>query len=243
MAPYSATAHTTWVGGYDMTGDLNYTTLNLTRSALETTVFGNVARNRLAGLQDVQSQVRGLWQAGTGLVDPTVFAGLGALQVVTQTVSGAAADVAYMYQAKSLDYEQFGEIDTATPFTLGIQGARGTGTLSAGAVRGRLLKPKGSISSTGATGSAVQVGAISATQYLYCAIHAFAIGTSFTLQIQSDDAEGFPSATTRMTSDSITATGGYWVTRVAGPVTDDWWRVNVSAVSGTSTIGVSIGIK
>lgn len=244
MGTYAALAHTTWLAGYDMTGDANATTLQLRRSVHDTTVFGSTARRRLAGLQDVQSSVNGFWQAGTGLVDPTVFAALGGtLQVATQTVAGAEADVAYMYQAKSFEYSSFGALDAPAPFSLALQGVRGTGTLSVGAVRGRLLKAKGSISSTGVTGSVVQVGAVSSAQYLYCAIHTFAIGTSFTLQIQSDDAANFPSATTRMTSDSITAVGGTWVTRVAGPITDDYWRINVSAVSGTSTIGVSIGVK
>jgi hypothetical protein len=244
VATYAALAHTTWAGGYDFTGDLNYTTLQLRRDALERTVFGSTARNRLAGLQDVQSSVRGYWDSASNAVDPTVFPRLGGtLQAVTQTVSGTEGDVAYLYQAKYFSYEMFGQVGEVVPFSLALQGARGNGTLSVGAVRGRLLVDKGTISGTGTTGSAIQVGAVGASQYLYCAIQCFAIGTSFTLQIQSDNASNFPSATTQMTSDSITAVGGYWVTRVAGPITDDWWRVNVSAASGTSTIAVAIGIK
>lgn len=245
MGSYAALAHTTWVGGYDFTGASNQTSLRLSREALDATVFGvgTVARTRKAGLADVQSSVNGFWSAGTGEPDDAVIAALGGgVQVVTQTVSGAEGDVAYLYEAREFEYSQFGPVGQLVPFSLGIQGASGAAG-AVGAPRGRLLVDKGSISGTGATGSVIQAGAVGSGQYLYCAVHCFAIGTSFTLQIQSDDAQGMGSPTTQMTIGSITAVGGYWGTRVAGPITDTWWRVNVSAISGTSTIAVSIGIK
>lgn len=245
MGSYAALAHTTWVGAHDFTADTNATSLRLSREPLDSTTFGvgRVGRSRVAGLASVESSVDGFWQAGAGQVDDAVIAALGgAVQVVTQTVDGTEGCVAYMYQAREIDYTQFGPLGQLVPFTLGIQGAKGAAG-SVGAPRGRLLVAKGTISSTGVAGSVVQAGAVAAGQFLYCAVHCFAIGTSFTLQVQSDDAANFSSPTTRMTIGSITAADGYWGTRVAGPITDDHWRVNVSAASGTSTIAVSIGIK
>lgn len=244
MSTYAALAHTTWASAYDMTTDLQQLELELGRDPLDDTCFSDVARSRKAGLADVSTKLNGFYDAADDAVDETVFNGMAStLQVVTHTVSGTELDVAYSYQAKQLQYQVFGAVGEMNPFSLMAQGARGNGTLSAGAVRGRLLKAKGSISSTGATGQVFELGAVGATQHLYASAHCFAIGTSFTLQIQSDTASNFPTPTTQMTIGSITAVGGTWGTRVAGAITDTWWRVNVSACSGTSQIAVVVGIK
>lgn len=243
MATFAATNITTYVGGYDLTGDSNQTTLDTGVDPQVCTPFGSTAVKRVGGLRTVESQSEGYWQSDTGAVDPTVFDGLTDLVAITHTPTGTELDIAYTYQAKTFQYEMFGQVGEVVPFSLSAQGARGNGTLSVGAVRGRLLKAKGNISATGATGSVYELGAVSATQYLYVVVHCFSIGTSFTLQIQSDTASNFPSPTTQMTLGSVTAVGSTWGTRVAGPVTDTFWRVNVSAVSGTSSIAVAVGIK
>lgn len=242
---YAALLHTTWVAGYDFTGDTNETTLDISFDELQATPFGSTGRVKTAGWETVDGAVRGFWDAGSNAVDANAFTGLGnTVQVVTQTQSGAEGDVAWMYQGKKFRYQLGGPAGEILPFELDIKSSKGNGgTASVGSVRGGVLKAKGNISGTGVAGSVMQVGAVAAGQYLYCSLHTFAIGTSFTLQIQSDNASNFPSATTQMTTSSITAVGGTWVTRVPGPITDDYWRVNVSAVSGTSQIAVAIGIK
>lgn len=243
MGSYAATGHTTWVAGYDMTGDSSKLALKLGAEPQDATVFGNVAHNRVGGLRTVESSVEGWWQAGTGAVDPAVFSNLGGLQVVTHTQSGTVSDVAYMYQAKTLQYEMFGQVGEVVPFSLEAVGARGNGTLSVGAVRGRLLAAKGSISATGAFGTGYQLGAVAADEYLYAAVHCFSVGTTFTIVIESDDNPGFTSATTRMTLGPITTTGGTWGTRVAGAITDTHWRANVTDITGTSSVAVVAGIR
>jgi hypothetical protein len=37
--------------------------------------------------------------------------------------------------------------------------------------------------------------------------------------------------------------GGYWATRVAGPITDPWYRLRVTAITGTATIAAIVGIR
>jgi hypothetical protein len=248
VTTYAALRHATWLGGYDMTGDLNETSLDISLDELIADVFttgvGVVGRRRIAGRENVEAMVKGLWQsAASGAVDPEAFTGLGsAVPPCTQSVSGAEGDVAYMWQPRKMRYQIGGKGGEIFPFELGLKSGKSGGGPAVGAVRGRVLKV-GSVSGTGATGTVVQAGAVAADEFIYFVIHTFAIGTSFTLQLQSDDAVGFPSATTRATSPSITAVGGTWVARVAGPVTDTFWRINVSAASGTSSIAASVGIK
>lgn len=244
MSTYAALAHTTWVGGYDMTTDLNQLQLDLPRDALVNTPFGSTAQRRASGFQDVQAQLAGFYDAADDAVDEKTFAAMGStLQVVTHTVSGTELDVAYFYQAKQFNYEVFGQVGEMTPFSLQIQGARGNGTLSAGAVRGRLTKAKGNVSATGALGSGYQLGAVSSSQYLYGAFHIFSAGTTITVVLESDDNSGFSSATTRATLGPLTTTGGTWATRVAGSITDTYFRYRVTAITGTFSVAGSIGIK
>lgn len=240
MSSLALTDATTWVAGYDMTTDLNQIGLSLDVEALDNTTFGGGGyHSRLGGLKTVESKVAGFWQSATlAAVDPQVFPALGtADQVVTIGSAAAETSTAYMFQAAHFKYGLFDEIGKMLPFSLEMMGTNGVGV-----ARGQVAMAKQNISTTGAKGTVCQLGAVASGKYLYCAVHTFAIGTSFTLQIQSDNASNFPSPATQITVGSITAVGGTWGTRVAGPITDDWFRVNVSAVSGTSSIAVAIGI-
>jgi hypothetical protein len=116
------------------------------------------------------------------------------------------------------------------------------GTNGVGVVRGGVAKAKGNVSSTGATGSVQQLGDVAANEFLYATLHVFSAGTTITVQVQSDDNSGFSSPTTRATFSGVTTAGGNWVTRVAGAITDTYWRFNVSAVTGTFSIAGAIGI-
>jgi hypothetical protein len=240
MATQALTDATIWIAGYDFTSDANQLALDVSTDELDCTTFGGGGyRSRIAGLRNTELQVDGYWQsAADAAVDPQVFPNLGSAdRVVTLAPDDAETSVAYMFQAVKLGYQMFGTVGEVAPFSLSAAGSNGVGT-----VRGQVAKAKGNISSTGATGSVVELGEVASGKYLYAVCHCFSIGTSFTLQIQSDTASNFPSATTQITIGSITATGATWGTRVAGPITDTFYRVNVSAVSGTSQIAVAIGI-
>jgi hypothetical protein len=243
----AALANTCWVGAYDLGTDLRSMSMPISYDELVDTRYAMTGQSRVAGLETVAGAVAGYNQLGAGLVEETISAQFtaGSVQPVTMSPDGLAGSVGWMWLAKHFKLTTTdGPVGSLAPFSVAMSSARAGGGIAAvGAVRGRVLKPKGTISATGATGSVVQVGAVPSGAYLYAVVHTFAIGTSFTLQVQSDDNNGMSSPTTRATIGSITSAGGTWMTRVAGPITDDYWRINVSAVTGTSTIAVAIGIK
>lgn len=249
MGSFAANNITTWFSGYDMTGDLNSTTLAMSYDALESTVYQPAsnttpARTRVAGLEDIQLDEEGRWSAGTGTIDPTAFTALGgASQVITNSHDGAETSPAYFYRARQYNYELFGQIGELAPFRLSAQATRPTGLAAVPAVRGRVLKTKADVSGTGATGTAFQLGAAAAGQYLYGALHVFSAGTTITGVIESDNASNFPSATTQITFSAVTAVGGYWGVRVAGAITDDWYRLRITACTGTFSIACVAGIR
>jgi hypothetical protein len=244
MGTFAANNITTWFSGYDMTGDLNSTNLAMSYDALDSTPFGSVARKRTAGLEDCQLSEEGFWQSGTVAVDPTAFAALGGTsQPVSNSSDGLDSSVAYFYRARTFNYQTFGKVGEMFPFSLSAQSARGAGLASVAAVRGRVMKTKGTVSATGATGTAFQLGAVASGQFLYAVFHEFAVGTTITAVLESAPDNTFGASTTRMTFGPITTIGGVWGTRVTGPITDPWYRLRVTAITGTHTIACVAGIK
>lgn len=246
MGSVAALNVTTWFSGYDMTGDSNSTTLQLSYDALDATPYGSQARVRVAGLEDCQLDQAGFWQSGAAgaAIDPVAFAALGGVsQVVSNSIDGVETSPAYFYRARQFSYQTFGQIGQMMPFTLTAQSARGAGLASIAAVRGRVMKTKAVVSSTGATGTAQQLGSVASGQYLYAAFHEFAVGTTITGVLESNADNTFGSPTTRVTFGPITTVGGTWGTRVAGPITDTWYRLRITAVTGSHTIACVAGIK
>lgn len=244
MGSFALIDATTFVAGFDFTGTMNSLALNNGDQELDTTVFGNQARQRISGIEDTDAALQGFWEAGSATVDPEVFGKLGgARQVVSHSPTGVAGSTSYFYEASEYTYNLFGEIGVAAPYALSIMGASGNN--SPGMIRGQLTAAKGNVSATGAFGTGVNLGAVASGKYLYLAFHVFTAGTTLSVKVESDDNSGFTTAAdvAGATIGPITAAGGTWMTRVAGPITDTWYRLNVTAITGTFNVAASLGIK
>ena len=91
-------------------------------------------------------------------------------------------------------------------------------------------------------GAAVQLGAVLAGGRLQGALHVCGGAGRVTVRIQSDNAQAFPSPTTRLTF-SVVATGvarAYEWAGVLGPFADTWWRVVVLNQTAASTRDVVV---
>lgn len=242
MTHFAFTDATLWIAGFDFTSDTNQIGLGLSVTELDNTCFGQTDphRTKIGGLRNTAINAAGNWYSATDQApDPQLYAALGTKdRVFTLAPDSAETTPAYMVQGLTTAYELFGAIDTVTPWTL-----TGVGSNKQGCVRGQVAKAKGNVSATGATGSGVNLGAVSATQYLYASLHVFSAGTTITVIVESDDNAGFTTPTTRGTIGPITTTGGTWMTRVAGAITDTYYRLNVSGITGTFSIAGAIGIR
>lgn len=229
------------VHGYDFTSDSNALRLAMEAAALDKTTFGSAGwREITGGAKSHTLDVDGFWQSATSAaVDPESFPDLGVVdRVVTLGTVQAEGEPAYMLQAGKFAYSMFGPYGELAPFTLGCAGTNGVGV-----VRGTLAKERANVSSTGALGSGLLLGAVGASQFLYGTVHLFTAGTTVTIVLESDDNAGFTSATTRATIGPLTTTGGTWVPRVAGAITDTYFRYRVSAITGTFNIAAAIGVQ
>lgn len=239
MTAFVLTDCTAWVDGFAATTYSNQLSVGVDVDDQDTTTFGGGGwRSRIGGLKTVEAELQGLWESP---VDDT-WSNLGvADRVVTFTPDGAAGSPSWFFQAGEFSYERLGDVGELDPFTLKAMGTNGVGL-----VAGKLAAAKQNVSATGVIGSVVtnlsSNSQVSASQYLYAAVHVFTAGTTVTIKVQSDDAAGFPSSTDRITLSAITTTGGTWVTRLAGPITDTHYRLNVSAITGTFNLAGSIGI-
>jgi hypothetical protein len=242
MAPVVLTDCIAWVGGYDFTTDSNSLTLDVSVEDKDSTVFGQSGwKSRVGGLKDVTSDLKGLWQSATLLApDPQAFANLGVADMgQTYAATSTEGSVAYFYQGLQPSYDLFGAVGEIAPFSI-----KSSCSNYVGAIRGQVTPAKGNVSATGALGAGANLGAVSATQYLYGIFHVLGTpGTTVTAKIESDSTGAFSTpANVGSSFGPITTAGATWVTRTAGAITDTWFRFNVTAITGTFSIAGAIGI-
>lgn len=239
MAALSLLNVNSYVHGHDFTCDTNQCSIEASVNQLDATTFCDGGWQKLAaGVKSVSLNLAGFWAAGADSADKAGFTDLGVVnRVVTVAPTGTAGDVAYLFRAGHFNYSAFGPHGELAPFSLSASGTSGVGV-----VKGYLARAAGSVSSTGATGSTIQLPAVGAAETVYASLHLLGTaGTTITVVLESDDNSGFTSATARATFGPLTATGGNWAS-AAGAITDTYWRFRVSAITGTWTVAAAVGI-
>lgn len=228
------------IAGHDLSGSMNAVALEYAAEMKDDTRFGHTTRVNKGGIKRVVGSAAGNWDAAaTTSVDPVLFArvGMSDVPVVISPDGGQVGEVAYLFQAIHSEYSLDAQVGELLPFEVSMEGAGGHPL-----VRGKMFH--NATVSGDVTGTAIQLGALSSTQYLYAALHVMAGDGDFVVKVQSDNASNFPSATDRITFTSVanaTAVASEWK-RVAGAVTDDWWRIVATNPSGR-TFAVALGIR
>lgn len=223
-----------FAGAADLTTVNNQITLNAEAESKDTTAFvptGDVWHEEISGIKSVSLNASGQWESSgsASTVDDDAWATFGTVGAVSVCPATAAdGALAWLTQYNRRQYQLLGAVGDVAPWSWQAQGAWPL-------VRGSVLAAPSARTSTG-TGTAVQLGAVSSTQRLYVALHVFSVsGTgspSLTVAIQSDNAGGFGSPATVTTLSAMTAIGSQ-ITRVSGPLTDDYFRVSYT-ISGTN---------
>lgn len=241
MASQILTDAKVYAGQYDWSGDMNSIALEYAAEMKDCTVFGTTTRQYKGGLKTVRLGTSGFWSAGTDEIDSEIFDRVGATAVPISITpgTGAAGQACYLFRATRADYRPGAPVGEMFAFQSSAIASAG-GRLA----RGTMLF-NGTASST-STGTKYQVGAITATQKAYAALHVFSVsGTSptCTVAIQSDADSSAGSETSRITFTQATAATSEWK-ELSGAITDQWWRVSYT-IGGTSpsfTFAVTFGI-
>lgn len=233
-----------YLGGYDLSGDLNKVSLDYGVDMIDKTPINAVAKSKVAGLFDFGMSMQGFWQAGINplLIDDILMSKL-TLQDEIITVcpqnGGVAGELAYISKVVEAKYSPGGSVGELLAFSVDAQGSE------------KLIK--GVVAETEAktvtgTGTARNLGLVAAGQRLFVACHVLSVaGTTptFNLVIESDDLSGFASPVTRLTFTQMNAIGAQWK-EIAGPIATDIWFRPCWTIGGTGgpsfTVVIIIGI-
>lgn len=230
-----------YLGGRDLTGDLNAAALNYSADALEVTRLGDNTRRKIGGLKGVTCSVEGFVDPATS--DEYLFNRIAAVAeaITLGKDGGAAGDPAYFFKAMSASYTPVaGAVGEVNTFSLEAEAS------DSDLINGTILHTAAAATASGSS-TPQNLGAITSAQHLYATLHAIAASAADTLDIiiESDVDAAFASPTTRATFTQITAIAGEWITPVAGPVTDTWWRISwtIAGTSPSFDFVVAMGIQ
>jgi len=233
-----------WAGNFALGGQLNSLDLDNSVEPVDDTVLSDVVSKFRPGRFNPSMSLSGFWDPdqGDGSIDDEIFTALQTVVPVTVGVqAGADGEAAYLSKMLVSGRQVGGSHGQAASLTIA-----GVGGDDFPWCRGKLLHQAQITTTT--SGTARQLGALTATQRLVVSLHVInPTGTAptFDVTIESDDNSAMTTPVTRLTFTQETdITAGYQFLTVAGPITDDWWRVVATLAGGSpdATIVVAASI-
>lgn len=219
-------------GGYDLTPDINAPALQAGADALECTGLNDDTHVYTPGLQKVKVSVKGFYNV---LTDAPINANLGSSDVLTLAASQVEGNPASFLKAMPAQYVIGAQAGKLFPMSL-------TGETTDRLIIGTLMARQAALSASG-HGSPFQLGAVSALQAVYAALHVTNItgsGVSITVVLESNADNTFGSPTTRISFAAVTDVTGVLAQclSAAGAITDTWWRLKWT-ISGTGSFDIT----
>jgi len=216
-----------YLGGYNLSGDENQVSLAMSTDLVDDTAMGSEFRSRVCGLRGMTLDLNGFFQVDDDdyQVDDVLNSKFGVADEICTVcpTTGAEGEPAFAFKGIAGQYSPGAALGELLKFSAQLQSSNALPI-----IRGTVLV--NGTKSTTANGTAFNLGAVGAGQYLYAVMHVVApTGTLPTLDmlVQSDAAEGFDTPATKITFSQVTTSAGaQWATRVAGPITDAWWRAS-----------------
>lgn len=235
MATFVVAGRPLWLGSYALSDFAPSGALDYGADAVDDTVLADTTRSSAGGLKTVGFSIDSYADFGSSGPDGELFSNVATNVPLTfGSVDGTAQETAFLMNALQV---------TASPVagTVGDMAMNNvTGNAASGLIRGTLEFNSSTASSGNSTG--IQEGAVASGQRIYANLHVTAAaGSTLDVVIQSDNAGGFGSPTNVITFSQATGIGSQHLS-AAGPVTDDYWRVNYTITGGSFTFAVAFGI-
>lgn len=217
------------VGNYNFTCSTNQIALEMKASELDATTFcSNGWETKLGGLKSATVKHSGF--ADYGVTDAALPSNVGVNGLpVSIAVDNTAGSTAYLLRGLEGSMSTLGKVGDLSPIDGNI-------TSDGAAARGVLaLAP--SVPSTGAL-AVSQLGAITAGRRAVAIMHLLGGTGTVSFELQSAATVGFASPTVR--ASATAAATATWIE--SSTVTSDaFWRINVTAVTGSPTIALTMG--
>lgn len=246
MAQFTLTQTHIAANEVNMTGFANQVDVNAEAEELDVTTFaGGGYRQRITGLGMFKVDVNGFQDFGTstpGTAFPmTSLADGGVLNTFTVAPTGdTAGNTAFLGQSRGVSLMPMGgAVGEAAKFTMSTSG---TGRL----VQGQMLAPVAAQTTTG-NGDVLAFTAPTATQSLHAAFHVHSVSGSGTITfvVATDNAVGFTTPVTRITSSAFAAVGHQFAS-LAGALAGEthirlgWTISGFTSVTFSAAAGVGV---
>ena len=226
MATYVQTNVGLYWGGYSLASSFNAIALNLGNSPQDDTVYGDTTVSNASGLSTVTLEAEGFWQSTT---DAVLQASLGSNEVISVTPvdqSAGSPSIFSKYTTSSYNPIAKGEVGSMMGFSLSAEG-RGEKSVS-----GEILVIPATYTTSSESSTNASIGAVSATQSVYSALHGTAASGTLDVIVESAPSNWSGEAT-RITHTQFTAVGAE-MKSAAGAITDAYWRVKWTVSGGGS---------
>ena len=221
-------------GGYSLASSFNAIALNLGNSPQDDTVYGDTTVSNASGLSTVTLEAEGFWNSTS---DAVLQASLGSDDTVVSVTpvdqSAGSPSIFSKYTTSSYNPIAKGEVGSMMGFSLSAEG-RGEKSVS-----GEILVIPATYTSSSESATNASIGAVSATQSVYSALHVTAASGTLDVIVESAPSN-WSSESTRITHTQFTAVGAE-MKSAAGAITDAYWRVKWT-LSGSFDFIVSLGI-
>ena len=237
MAEVILTDAITAVEEFDLSGHSNEVGIDRQRVIRDATQFGDSVVNFRAGLPSGVFSMAGLFDSAADAqvgVDQLATT----LRHVTIIPAGASTGGVGWSMPGTFEYNLAGRVNDLFRWTARLDQGEDTTLYAPGSIAIPSQRTRGTVlynerTTTGPdSGDAIQLGAITASETLYCLVHATEFEGSgsqgVTAILQSDDNASFTSPTLRASLGAAASSGPFFtIFAVAGAVTDDYWRLQL----------------
>ena len=241
MATFVQTNVGLYWGGYSLASSFNAIAMNMGNSPQDDTVYGDSFQSNASGLSSIQCEAEGFWESATDAVLQSGLAINAADTVLSVTPTGSATA-----GLPSI----FSKVTTSTynPISTGTVGSMMGFSLSAEgrgekSVTGEIFVIPATTHTSSSTSTVnSSIGAVSATQKIYSALHAISTSGTLVVTVKSASNLAFDAdVTTELTHTQVDSTVTAEMLSKAGAITNAFWRVDFT-VSGSYQFIVSLGI-
>ena len=240
MATFVQTDVGLYWGGYSLASSFNAIALNMGNSPQDDTVYGDSFQSNASGLSSIQCEAEGFWQSTTDAVLYPSLAISAADTVLSVTPTGSATVglPSIFSKVTTSNYSPISEGTAGSMMGFSLS-AEGVGEKS---VTGEILVVPATYSSSAESATNASIGAVSATQSVYSALHVTAASGTLDVIVESSQNSGWGSETTRITHTQFSGVGAE-MKSAAGAITNAYWRVKWTiSVGGSFDFLCSLGI-
>jgi hypothetical protein len=236
-----------YVDEFDFGGVVNSAKISVDVPPGDVTSFSDVHKTYVEGKPGFTIDLNGLWSSSSPAYDAEMFIDLTSEERNVGIYPNQSTAGQFGYEGKTNISKDAIPTPVGAVIALNVTW-RGDRPL----IRSQLLHKVTAIAST-ANGTAYQHGAVAATQSVWSIVRLLAApggsgSNDLVITIQSDNAEGMSSPSTRLTHTTInqSSVALHETKEASGAVTDDWWRA-VMTISGggsrTFSLVIAMGIK